>query len=117
MVNLRFGELARREDAPFLGAGLSQAEAFEVFDGEALSVSADPARWREAFAFCERELRRALQDGFAPAELAEVRANALRALDEAVEREPSAHSAALVDALLSAAEDPYVPTDARTARE
>lgn len=117
MVDLRFSELARQEGTPFLGAGLSGAEAFEVFDGESLSVSADPERWREAFAFCERELRRALQDGFAESELAEVRANALRALDEAVEREPSAHSLGLVDELLAAAEDPYVPTDARTTRE
>lgn len=117
MVNLRLAEFSRREDTPFLGAGLSDAEAFEVFDGEALSVTADPQRWQEAFAFCERELRRALQDGFAASELDEVRANALRALDEAVEREASAHSLAIVEELLAAAEDPYVPTDARTARE
>lgn len=117
MVNLRLAELARKEGAPYLGAGLSGAEAFEVFDGEALSVTADPGRWREAFAFCERELRRALQDGFADSELEEVRANALRALDEAVEREPSAHSLGIVEELLAAAEDPYVPADARTARE
>ena len=117
MVNLRFSEQAKQEEAPFLGAGLSSAEAFEVFDGESLAITADPERWQEALAWCERELRRALQDGFAESELAEVRANALRALDEAVEREASAHSGALLNALLQAAEEDYVPTDARTRRE
>ncbi|HVS20075.1 MAG TPA: insulinase family protein [Planctomycetota bacterium] len=116
MINLRLSELAKTEAAPFLGAGLSSAEAFEVFDGEALNVTADPERWKEALAFCERELRRALQDGFAASELAEVRANALRSLDEAVEREAKAHSGALVNALLAAAEEDFVPTDARTRR-
>lgn len=117
IVNLRFSELAKKEEAPFLGAGLSSAEAFEVFDGESLGISADPERWQEALAFCERELRRALQDGFAASELDEVRANALRSLDEAVEREPKAHSGSLLNAILQAAEEDYVPTDARTRRE
>ncbi len=118
MVNRRFSELVRREDVPFLRARLSSASLHEVFDGEALTVNADPERWAEALAYCEQELRRALQDGFTESELADFVASALRTLEEAVEREPSADSRALVTELLKAAEsDAYVPIDARTRRE
>lgn len=116
MLNLRFRELAKEEDAPFLGAGASSAELFEVYDGESLGLSCDPGRWREALAFCEQELRRALEGGFQEAELAELRADALRALDEGVEREATLNSTALLGSILAAAEDPVVPMDAKTRR-
>ena len=116
MINLRFTELAKKESAPFLGAGISSASEFDVIDGESLGVACAPERWEEALAVCEKELRRALQFGFQQAELDEVRADVLRALDEAVEREPTAHSGSILREILAAAEDPYVPTDAATNR-
>jgi zinc protease len=116
MLNLRFSELAKQESAPFLGASVRSAEALRVFDGEGLQIVCAPERWQEALASCEQELRRALEHGFQPAELAEVVADGLRSLDEAVEREPTASSRALLRRLLTAAEERYVPADAATRR-
>lgn len=117
MLNLRFSELAKSESAPFLGASVARANALEVFDGEALSITCAPERWQEALPFCEQELRRAIEFGFQEAELAELRADALRGLDEAVEREPTAHSRQLLTRILRASEESYVPTNARTRRD
>lgn len=116
MLNLRFRELAKQESAPFLNARASSAEAFEIFDGEQVDITCAPDKWSEALVVGEQELRRALQFGFQEAELAEVRADALRGLDEAVEREPTAHSRSLLQRILNAAETRYVPTDAESRR-
>jgi len=116
ILNLRFYEAAKREDAPFLSASVSSAAILNVFDGESLNISCPPEKWKEALAFCEQELRKALEFGFQQAELDEIRADALRSLDEAVERESTAHSGALLGALLTAAENRFVPTNASTRR-
>ncbi|MHC4922779.1 MAG: M16 family metallopeptidase [Planctomycetota bacterium] len=116
MLNLRFSELAKKEDAPFMGAGASSNNMLEVFEGESISVTCSPEKWKDALAVGEQELRRALEHGFQQAELDEVRANALRGLDEAVEREATQSSRSLLGAILSAAENEYVPTNAETRR-
>ena len=116
MLDLRFAELAKEEDAPFLQASASRADAFDIFDGENLQIVCRPERWEEALAFGEQELRRAVLHGFQQAELDEVRADALRALDEAVEREPTADSRLLLGEILGAAEERHVPMDAASRR-
>jgi zinc protease len=116
MLDLRYTELAKQESTPFLEAGVGSAEALEVFDGESLSVRCAPERWADALSVAEQELRRAVEYGFRQAELDEVRARALRSLDEAVEREPKAHSLGLMQRLLAAAEERYVPADASARR-
>ncbi len=116
MLNIRFSELAKKDDAPFLGASASNLTMFEVIDGESLGIRAAPEKWKEALAASEQELRRAIEHGFAQGELDEVRANALRGLDEAVEREATAPSRALLRRILGAAERETVPTTAETRR-
>jgi len=116
MVNLRFRELAKKPDAPFLSASLQEAGGLRVLEGEELSIECEPAKWQAALAAGEQELRRALEHGFRQAELDEVRADALRALDEAVEREPTRPSSAVVGMILAAAEEREVPSDAVTDR-
>lgn len=117
ILNLRFRELAKDESAPFISARAMRAAILEVFDGEGLSISCTPEQWREALAAGEQELRRALEHGFQQAELDEIRADALRALDEAVEREKTAGSRQLLSRILNATENRSVPTDAKTRRE
>jgi zinc protease len=116
MLNLRFTELVKLPETPFLQAKISSAGGLEIFDGGDLTVQCEPERWEEALSAAIHELRRALEYGFQEAELAEVRAEILRSLDEAVEREASAPSALLREAILNAIEDGIVPTDAATDR-
>jgi len=116
MVNLRFRELAKQPDAPFLSASLGEAGGLRVLEGEELSIQCEPAKWQAALAQCAQELRRALEHGFRQPELDEVRADALRALDEAVEREATRPSSSLVNEILTAAEERQVPSDAATDR-
>ncbi len=116
IVRLRMLELTKEEDCPFLGARPTSGEFLRAFDGEELIVICEPELWREALGAAEKELRRALLYGFQEAELEELRADALRALDEAVEREPTQHSRSLVSAILNAAEHRRVPADAATRR-
>ncbi|HZL99980.1 MAG TPA: insulinase family protein, partial [Planctomycetota bacterium] len=92
------------------------AGGLRVQEGEQLAIECEPEQWRAALAQCEQELRRALEHGFRQPELDEVRADALRALDEAVEREPTRSSVSLANDILVAAEEREVPTDAATDR-
>jgi zinc protease len=117
MVNLRFRELAKKPDAPFLQARLGEAGGLRVAEGEELSVVAEPEDWKAALAAGEQELRRALQHGFRPQELDEVRKDALRSLDEAVEREGTRTSSSFAQEILAAAESRIVPTTAAADRE
>jgi len=116
MLNLRFSELAKDSDAAFLQANAGAAEMVRAIDGDGLWIACRPERWREALMACEAELRRALEFGFQAAELDEVRADGLLGLDESVEREATRSSAAYVSAIVSAAEEPYVPTRAEWVR-
>ncbi len=116
MLNLRFSELAKKEETAFLGAGVSRAGGLEVYDGGSLSVSSEPGKWEQSLAQAEYELRRALAFGFQQAELDEVRADALRGLDEAVDREGTRSSRGLLNEILAAAEARSVPTNAETDR-
>jgi zinc protease len=117
MVNLRFAEMRKDPETPFLNAGSGQAGGMQVFEGGDLTVSADPEKWDAAMHVAWVEMRKALNFGFHQAELDEVRADALRALDEAVEREATAHSAGLREGLLGVIENGGVPTDAATRRD
>jgi zinc protease len=112
MLNQRFAELTKTAEAPFLGAGVRGAAAFEVLDGELLTITCPPESWREAVIVGVTELRRALELGFQQAELDELRANALRSMDEAVERESTAPSTTLLNRIVLAAENRFVPTNA-----
>lgn len=123
ILGLRFSELRKKEGAPFLSAtamdlyhGL-EAAGLPLEDGVGLLVTARADTWREALALGENELRRAVEHGFATAELDEVRANLLRQLDESVERAPTRSSAAWVADLVAAASHGAVPTTAAARRE
>jgi len=116
MVNLRFRELAKKPDAVFLQARLGEAGGLRVAEGEELAVVAKPENWKQALGVGEQELRRALEHGFRPQELDEVRKEALRSLDEAVEREGTRTSSSFAQEILAAAEARVVPTAAETDR-
>lgn len=122
MLNLRFSELAKKKDAPFLSASVGDARdassqlGIRVEEGESLNINCQPEQWDKALARCEKELRRAIEFGFDESELNEVRANSLRGLEESVEREKTRSSGAFLSDILDAAENRSVPTDAATTR-
>lgn len=116
MLNLRFSELAKKEGAPFLGARVGEGGGLKVYEGEELSITCQPDKWKDALALCEQELRRALEHGFEASELNEVRANYLRSLDESVDREKTRASLSFAEEILDAAEERSVPTTAELDR-
>lgn len=117
MVNLRFNEMAKKEGTPFLYAGVARLDGLRVWEGADLTVVSAADTWEAAFLAAHLELRSALNFGFQEAELAEVRADVLRALDEAVERAPTAPSAGLREAILMSVEEGTVPLSAAAERE
>lgn len=114
MLNLRLRRLVREGKAPFLGAFTFEEDLVGVARRETLAVSCRPDVWSESLAAAEQELRRALQHGFSPTELEELRADALLGLTESVESEATRSSRSWADELVRAAESRYVPTSAAT---
>jgi zinc protease len=117
MLRLRFSEAVKKPETPYLNASVSNAGGLEIFEGGQLNVVSAPDKWQEAMTAAYLELRKALNFGFQQAELDEIRANFLRGLDEAVDREATAHSAGIREAILHAAESGGVPSDAHTDRD
>ncbi len=97
MLNRRFGELAKKEEAPFSGAQASASEVFRFMHEASVEVVCRPGQWTAALAAGEQELRRALAHGFQPAELREVVAAYANDLDQAVKTAATRRSAGLAD--------------------
>jgi len=116
MLNLRFQEKVKLAETPYLGAAVGALDGLKVWEGGQLSVVASPDAWEDAFRAAHLDLRAALNWGFQEAEIEEVRADWLRALDEAVEREATAPSARLREAILRAVEEGEVPLTAAAHR-
>ena len=117
MVNLRFSELIKEPDAPYLGATLGEAGQFDLLTGGKLDVVSTPENFAEALEAGYVEVRRALNFGFRQEELDEVRADWLRGIDESVERDATAPSAGLREAILLEIDEGFVPTSAEFDRE
>jgi len=117
MINLRFSELVKEPDVPYLGASLGEAGQFDLLTGGNLDVVSTPENFGEALEAAYVEVRRALNFGFRQEELDEVRADWLRGIDEAVERDATAPSAGLREAILLEIEEGFVPTSAEFDRE
>ena len=117
MLNLRFSELVKEPDTPYLGASVGLAGQFELLTGGSLDVVAPPEQFGEALEEAFIEVRRALNFGFRQDELEEIRADWLLSMDEAVEREATTPSGALRESILLEVEEGIVPTSARFDRE
>jgi len=102
MLNRRYSELAKEEDAPFRAAHATVGDFYRFVEEAEVSVSTNPKFWRAAIRVGEQELRRALQHGFQPEELAEVVAEYQNALEQAVRGAPTRHSSQLSSELAEA---------------
>lgn len=92
MLNRRLAILAKKEDAPFIGAGAGAGENYDLYREASLNLSCKADQWPAALALGEQELRRALTHGFQPAELKEITANFINSLEQAVKTAPTRHS-------------------------
>ena len=84
MLNRRFSELAKKENAPFSQASAGVAEEFDFIREATVDLTCKPEQWAAALTVGEQELRRALEHGFSAAELREVVATYTNSLEQAV---------------------------------
>jgi zinc protease len=97
MLNRRFSILSKKEGAPFVSGRASISEQFNFLREANLDISCKADDWAAALGLGEQELRRALEHGFAPAELTEAAANLANQLDQAAKTASTRHSNRLAD--------------------
>ncbi len=114
MLNRRISELAKQENAPFIGGGGGAGTFYKVSESVSLELTSQTNRWPEALALAENELRRALQYGFQGAELREVIAGMRNGLEQSVRRAPTRRSFGMAMGLLSSIADERVFTHPQT---
>jgi zinc protease len=85
MMNRRFSTLAKAENAPFSRATADVEEGFNFFREASVEVDCKGDQWAAALGVGEQALRRALQFGFAPDELAEAVADLRNELVQAAQ--------------------------------
>ena len=99
MLNRRLSILAKKEGAPFLSGLVGVTEQFETFRNASIELNCRPDQWKEALGIAEQELRRAIEHGFLPEELAEAVAEMQNNLKQAARNAPTRQSASLADEL------------------
>jgi zinc protease len=98
MLNRRLARLAAGPDPPFARAGAAAYDHFSTARIARIEAEAADRNWRRALSHTAFELRRALEDGFSPAELAEQLAASRRGLArDAAPRTSSALADAIVE--------------------
>jgi zinc protease len=100
MLNRRLEILSKKENAPFSSASLDIEEGFNFYHDAGLNLTCAPGQWPAALAVGERELRRAINFGFTPAELREAVANFSNDLEQAAKTAPTRRSPELADQIL-----------------
>ncbi len=102
ILNRRFQRLSRAVDAPFLQASAGFSQFYETADAASVQIVSRPEQWREALAVAEQELRRALEHGFGPVELAEQIANIRTSLENGAAQSGTRETPALADGIAAA---------------
>ena len=100
MLNRRISILAKKDGAPFTTGKADISESFDFLRNASIDLTCKPELWRDALAAAEQELRRAIQYGFQPDELAEAVANQLNALDQAAKTASTRRSEELASGLV-----------------
>ncbi len=117
ILNRRFSELAKKENAPFSQAGAGVSEDYNFLRDASVTIVCKPEQWTSALAVGEQELRRALEHGFQTPELKEVVATYTNALDQAVKTASTRHSPDLANELAESILDQDVFTHPESERE
>jgi zinc protease len=117
MLNRRLSELAKQENAPFIGGRSGAGSFYKIAETVSIELTSQGDRWPEALALAENELRRAIQYGFQGPELHEIIAEMRNNLEQAVLRAPTRRSAGLAMGLISSIADDQVFTHPQTSHD
>jgi zinc protease len=98
-INNRLADLAREEDARFLGGQVSALPLFTSLKLYSFASVSKEGNWANALAVAAEEWRRAAQFGFTQSEVDQAKANILSNLQTAVEQSNSSSSAGLASDL------------------
>lgn len=112
MLNRRFEELAKKEGSPIVSGSASSSDFLDFVRFTGVSVTVVDDRWEEALGVGEQELRRALEHGFTPSELAEVKANVTRSYEDAVKAKATRKAADIAMSIVSSLNDNTVYSSA-----
>jgi zinc protease len=110
MLNRRLSILAKKEGAPFLSGGVGVSEQYDLFRNASIELNCRPDQWEAALAVGEQELRRALEHGFQPEELAEAVAEMTNNFEQAVRTAATRRSGNLADEITGDLIDDSVTT-------
>jgi len=110
MLNRRLSILAKKEGAPFTSGKVDIGENFDFLRNASIDLTCKPELWRDALGVTEQELRRTLQYGFQPAELAEAVANFRNDLDQAAKTASTRRSDELATELVQSLVEGHVFT-------
>jgi len=105
IVSKRLSELTKQGDCPFVAASMDRDELFNVATFDGISLMCQPDKWQQSLAMVEQQLRMALEFGFSPAELEEVKKNMLNAASTAVQSYQTVRSNDLASAMINTLAD------------
>ncbi|NBC35627.1 insulinase family protein [Novosphingobium sp. FSY-8] len=117
IINRRLLHVARQPDAPFRDAAYRTTDNLHAWRTTMLDVDAITGRWRSATQAAITELRRALEQGFAPAEVAEQLAILNGRVEAAATGADTRSHEALVRTALAVAEGDFLPANPRALRD
>ena len=117
ILTRRLSRLSRQEDAVFIGGSAAHSSFFNAAETATLDLTTSPENWEAALALGEQELRRALEHGFTPAELAEQIANIRTSLKNAADQAATRTSTNLAATLASAIHEQDVFTTPQSGLE
>lgn len=100
MLNRRFDNLVKRENAPFTSSWASVSEQFNFLKDARVHLVCKAEQWAAALALGEQELRRAIEHGFTAGELSEAAANLNNQLEQASRSASTRHSNLLADKIV-----------------
>ena len=101
MLTRRLSILAKKEGAPFSDGYANVGDEYDFYRRGSVELHCKPENWRLALGVAEQELRRALQYGFQPAELAEATANYVNSLEQGAKSAATRRSDELAGELVS----------------
>ncbi|MBC2603597.1 M16 family metallopeptidase [Puniceicoccus vermicola] len=97
ILSRRMERLARDEDSPILSSYAYSYPLYEFVELSGISATVRPDEWADGVGIVEQELRKALEHGFAEAEILEAEANLLRAAREKVDGQETRKSSSWAD--------------------